>query len=283
MNDPMVVLPEDWKQYWKIKKAGFKELFNVQGKIFREKDGRRTLRFKFDGKYFFGKFHSGVGWKKIIKNLLQLRKPPVLSAQNEWQAILKLKELNIDTMNLVGYGKKGKNPAAIESFVITEELQDIISLEDYCMDWQSSPPDKTIKQALITKVAQIARTIHENGMNHKDLYICHFLLDISKGINNINPDEIHLFLIDLHRVEIRAKIPFYWRAKDVSAILFSSLDIGLTKQDISLFMKTYHNTTVEKSLSKHKFFWWIVKKRALNLYKREFKKDPPGDWYQAIK
>ncbi len=280
MNNPMIVLPEDWKQYFKIKEAGFKKLFNVQGKIFREKDGRRTLCFKYDKKNFFGKFHSGVGWKKILKNLLQLRKPPVLSAQNEWEAILKLKELNIDTMNLVGYGQKGWNPAAIESFVITEELQDIISLEDYCMDWPNSPPDKTIKQALITKVAQIARTIHENGMNHKDLYICHFLLDISKGTDNIDPDNIRLFLIDLHRVEIRSKIPFYWRAKDVSAILFSSLDIGLTKQDISLFMETYHNTTFEKSLSKHRFFWWIVKKRALSLYKREFKKDPPGDWYK---
>ncbi|MCK5543243.1 MAG: lipopolysaccharide core heptose(I) kinase RfaP [Desulfobacterales bacterium] len=278
MTAPIIVLPEDWKKYWEIKKAGFKKLFSVKGKIFREKDGRRTLRFKFSEKYFFGKFHSGVGWKKILKNLLQFRKPPVLSAENEWQAILKLKKLNIDTMNLVGYGKKGWNPAKIESFVITEELQNIISLEDYCKDWRTSPPDKAMKRAIITKIAQIARTIHENGMNHKDLYICHFLLDISQGIDNITPNNIRLFLIDLHRVQIRSKIPFYWRAKDVSAILFSSLDIGLTKGDLFHFAKTYHNTTLENSFSKHRFFWWIVRKRAVNLYKREFKKDPPGDW-----
>ncbi len=274
----MIILPEEWKKYFKINEKGFNKLFTVQGKLFRKKDGRRTLRFKFGEKYFFGKFHSGVGWKKIIKNLLQFRKPPVLSAQNEWQAILKLKELNIDTMNLVGYGKEGKNPGSIKSFVITEELQNIISLEDYCMDWDKTPPNKKIKQAIITKVAEIARTIHENGMNHKDLYICHFLLDISCGTDNIDPNNIRLFLIDLHRVEIRSKIPFYWRAKDISAILFSSLDIGLTKKDISLFIKTYHDTTFQKSLKKHWFFWWIVKKRALNLYRREFKKDPPGEW-----
>ena len=273
-----LVLPEDWKKYWKIKETGLKKLFNVQGEVFREKDGRRTLCFKYDKKRFFGKFHSGVGWKKILKNLLQFRKPPVLSAQNEWQAILKLKQLNIDTMKLVGYGKTGWNPGSIKSFVITEELQNIISLEDYCRDWNTKLPDKAIKKSIIIKVAQIARTIHKNGMNHKDLYICHFLLDISQGIENIDPENIRLFLIDLHRVEIRSKIPFYWRAKDVSAILFSSLDIGLTKQDISLFMQTYHNTTTKKSLSKHRFFWWIVKKRALNLYRREFKKDPPGKW-----
>ncbi|MCK5311251.1 MAG: lipopolysaccharide core heptose(I) kinase RfaP, partial [Desulfobacteraceae bacterium] len=206
------------------------------------------------------------------------RKPPVLSAENEWQAILKLKELNIDTMDLVGYGKKGSNPGSIKSFVITKELQNIISLEDYCMDWDKTLPAKKIKKAIITKVAEIARTIHENGMNHKDLYICHFLLDISCGMGNIDPDNIRLFLIDLHRVEIRSKIPFYWRAKDVSAILFSSLDIGLTKEDISLFIRTYHNTTPDRSIKKHWFFWWIVKKRALSLYKKEFKKNPPGQW-----
>ena len=278
MKKPLIILPESWKKYFNIENDGFKNLFKVNGDLFRKKDGRRTLRFKFNEKYFFGKFHSGVGWKKIMKNIFQLRKPPVLSAENEWKAILKLNELNIDTMKLVGYGKTGTNPGSIKSFVITEELQDIISLEDYCRSWNITEPDADIKQAIIKKVAQIAKIIHENGMNHKDLYICHFLLDISKGINNIDPDNIRLFLIDLHRVEIRSKIPFYWRAKDVSAILFSSLDIGLTKNDMTFFMQTYHNTTPGKSLQKHRFFWWIVKKRAFSLYKREFKKSPPVHW-----
>ncbi|MFO7885369.1 MAG: lipopolysaccharide core heptose(I) kinase RfaP [Desulfobacteraceae bacterium] len=278
MSIPLIVLPEDWQDYYKIKTKGFKKLFRIEGKLFRKKDGRRTLRFKHKGNYYFGKFHSGVGWKKILKNLLQFRKPPVLSAKNEWKAILKLKELKVDTMQLVGYGQKGWNPAYRKSFVITEELQNIISLEDYCMDWDKISPDKAIKRAIITKVAEIARTIHKNGINHKDLYICHFLLDISSGLDNIDPEKIRLFLIDLHRVEIRSKIPFYWRAKDISAILFSSLDIGLTQKDIFRFMRIYHNTTLKKSLKKHWFFWWIVKKRALNLYRREYKKNPPGKW-----
>ncbi len=264
----MIVLPDEWKKSWKIDKNGLKDLFNVQGELFREKDGRRTLRFQFKENYFFGKFHSGVGWKKIIKNLLQFRKPPVLSAQNEWQAIIKLNKININTMNLVGYGKQGLNPAKIKSFVITEELQDVISLEDYCRDWKNNPPDNAIKNAVIKKVAEIARTIHGNGMSHKDLYICHFLLDISCGINNIDPGNIRLFLIDLHRVDIRSKIGFKWRAKDISAILFSSMDLGLTKHDFFYFVKHYHNTTAENSLSKHWFFWWYVKKRAKKLYKK---------------
>ncbi len=274
----MIVLPEEWRKYWKIEKHGMALLFKIKGRLFRQKDGRRTICFQFRDENYFGKFHSGVGWKKILKNLIQFRKPPVLSAQNEWKAIQKLRELNIDTMELVGFGKEGRNPGKIRSFVITRELKNIISLEDYCMDFAAHPPDPAMKRALITKVARIARTIHENGMNHKDLYICHFLMDVSGGIENIDPEKIRLYLIDLHRVEIRSKIPFYWRAKDISAILFSSLDIGLTKRDIFRFMETYHNTSVKDSLAKHRFFWWMVKKRAFDLYKREYKKNPPVDW-----
>ena len=270
----MIVLPEEWIKYFNIKDVGLKNLFNIQGKIFRQKDGRRTLRFKFQKNYFFGKFHSGVGWRKIIKNILQLRKPPVLSAQNEWEAILKLNEIDIDTMELVGYGKKGKNPSSIESFVITKELNNIISLEDYSKNWHDSPPDNAIKNAIIKKVAQITRTIHENGMNHKDLYICHFLLDISNGIDQIDPENIRLFLIDLHRVEIRSKIPLYWRVKDVAAIIFSSMDIGLDKHDLDLFAATYHNTSAGKSFSKYWFFWWAVKNRSKKLYKKGIKPNP---------
>jgi heptose I phosphotransferase len=35
-------------------------------------------------------------------------------------------------MPLAGYGKRGINPAKIQSFVITEELTNTASLEDFC-------------------------------------------------------------------------------------------------------------------------------------------------------
>lgn len=274
----MIHLPEEWKKYWKVKEEGLERLFNVDGAVYREKDGRRTLRFKFAGKHYFGKFHSGVGWGKIIKNIFQFRRPPVLSAENEWLAIQKLERLGVRTMPLVGYGKRGWNPAKIESFVITDELTDTMSLEDFCKDWSSHPPTPLIKKALIKQVAQIARILHQNGLNHRDLYICHFLLDISNGVDQLDADNLRLFLIDLHRVQIRSKIPWRWRTKDISALLFSSLDLGLTKDDLSYFASVYHNTTEKKSMMENKFFWWVVKKRAVRLYKKEFNKNPPCSW-----
>lgn len=274
----MIVLPEAWKEYWNIEKEGLQRLFSVKGPVYSENIGRRTVRFKCGDDYYFGKFHTGVGWKKIIKNILQFRSPPVLSAQNEWRAIKKLERIGVDTMRLLGYGKSGWNPAKIQSFVVTHELKNTISLENFCKDWASSPPSRELKQALITEVAKIARTIHENGLNHRDLYICHYHLDISKGMDALGPGDIHLYLIDLHRVQIRSRTPLRWRAKDVSALLFSSMDLGLTKDDLLLFAGVYHNTTPENSIRENKFFWWLVKRRAVNLYKKEFKKNPPSIW-----
>ena len=272
----MIVLPKKWKEYWNIEKEGLQRLFDVKGPVYSESTGRRTVRFKFGEEHYFGKFHTGVGWKKIIKNLLQFRSPPVLSAKNEWRAIKKLENIGVDTMSLVGYGEVGRNPAAIQSFVVTHELKETLSLEKYCENWASSPPSENIKRALITEVAKIARSIHENGLNHRDFYICHFLLDIAQGKNSIDPENIHLYLIDLHRVQIRSKTPFRWRAKDISALLFSSMDLGLTKDDLLLFAGIYHNTTPAKSIKENRFFWWLVKRRAVHLYKKKFKKDPPA-------
>ncbi len=293
----MINLPKEWKEkYWHSEEDAFTGLFKLDGQVFKEKDGRRTLRFELEKKHYFGKFHKGVGWKKILKNLLQFRRPPVLSAQNEWKAIQKLDSIGINTMHLVGYGKRGKNPAKVQSFVITDELKDTISLENYCKNWSLEPPPEKIKKALIIKIAQIARTIHENGLNHRDLYICHFLLDLSnldlsdidlsdidlsdidlsEGVDEHNLENLRLFLIDLHRVQIRKSTPWRWRVKDISALMFSSMDIGLTKEDLLLFARYYHNTTARKSISENKIFWWIVKRRAIGLYKKQFNKKPPA-------
>ncbi len=274
----MINLPDDWMAYFNIKEKGLKKLFEIEGPVYSQKDGRRTFRFSFKDKFYFGKFHTGVGWKKILKNLRQFRRPPVLSAENEWQAIKKLKSIGVDTMDLVGYGKEGRNPGRIKSFVITDELKDTISLENYCRDWALTPPSNELKKALIKKIAWIARTIHENGLNHRDFYICHFLLDISMGREHVGPDNIKLYLIDLHRVQIRRKTPWRWRVKDISALLFSSMDLGLSKDDILYFIGLYKGTTPERAIEGDKLFWWVVRKRAVNLYKKEFKKDPHFIW-----
>ena len=160
-----------------LKKAwsdiSFDQVMAVQGEIFRDVAGRRTLRFIRGQASYFIKTHTGVGWREIFKNLSQ-GKLPVLGAGNEYKAIRKLEALGIETMTIAGFGERGFNPARKQSFIITEALQNTISLEQLCMDWSEHKPDLAFKRALLIKVAEIARQLHENGVNHRDFYICHF-------------------------------------------------------------------------------------------------------------
>jgi len=268
----MLVLPKAWLERWDGKDT-FEQLSALEGKVYKERQGRKTFRFTLDGKHYFAKLHNGVGWKAIIKHLLQLRLP-VLSAQNEWRAIQRVEQLGIKTMRLVGYGRRGWNPARLQSFVITEELANTLSLENFCRDWLTTPPRYALKRALITKVAEIARTLHEHGINHRDFYICHFLLDISAGPESIDPRHLKLYLIDLHRMQIRRRIPRRWRVKDVAGLYFSSMDVGLTQRDLLRFIRVYRNKPLPLSLHEDRVFWWQVRKRGIALYRKVFQKNP---------
>ncbi len=230
---------------------------NRKGEVFRDVDGRKTLRFEEQGASYFIKIHTGVGWKEIFKNLLQF-KNPVLGAENEYLAIKRLTELCIDTMTLVSYATKGWNPAKLQSFVVTKELKDTISLEDYCADWLSVPPSYSEKKVLICKVASIAKKIHENGINHRDFYICHFLMSTGVVLSN----DVQLFVIDLHRVQIRNKVPERWLIKDLAALYFSAMHIGLTRRDYYRFIKIYQGHSLRTCFEKEGRFWNKVEHKA---------------------
>jgi heptose I phosphotransferase len=234
----------------------FADLMAIDGEVFREQPGRRTLRFTRHGKSYFIKQHFGAGWREIFKNLLSFRSP-VLGAQNEYLAVARLKSLGVGTLNVVGYGCWGVNPATRKSFIVTEDLGDTETLEDLCRDWKENPPGVRFKRSLIARVACIARTLHENGINHRDFYLCHFRL--GKGADS------PLYLIDLHRAQLRSKTPRRWVVKDVGGLYFSSLDIGLKRRDLYRFMIAYRGQPLRRIMRDEADFWRQVERRAMRL------------------
>ena len=255
-----LILDAEIQQHLSTQIDLFDQAMALRGETFRALENRRTQRIRLGEKNYFIKQHFGIGWHEIIKNLFQLRLP-IVSAKNEWLAINKCHSLNIATQTIKGYGVRGWNPAAIQSFLITEELPKHITLEALCGDWLKLPPTFLFKQNLICRVAQIARTLHSNGINHRDFYLCHFLLG----------EEGRLYLIDLHRAQIRAKTPLRWIIKDLAGLYFSSKDCGLTQRDLLRFMKEYRNKPLRELLNKESAFWQKVKQRGDKLYKRHAK------------
>lgn len=244
----------------------------LQGQVFRELEARRTLRTEVAGRGFFVKIHRGVGWGEIVKNLLSLRLP-VLGAENEWQAIRRLTALGVDTMRAVAFGVRGRNPAAQHSFIVTEELAPTISLEDYCRPWPEQPPSPRFKRALIERVATMARDMHRGGVNHRDFYICHFLLHLEPAPTAA---AFKLSLIDLHRAQVRSQTPRRWRDKDLASLYFSALDIGLTQRDFLRFLRRYFDQPLRDILRDEAGLLEHLNREAARLQRRFVKKFAPG-------
>jgi len=256
-------LRSDMTQYWSEENA-FDKAKTQQGEIFRSKEGRRTLQFGLGDNSYFLKLHQGVGWGEIVKNLLQLRLP-IIGAKNEWQAIKFLEQHQLDTMKIAAYGEQGWNPAKQLSFLVTDDLVDTMNLEYLGEQWRQMPPTFTTKVKLIRKIALISRKMHENGMNHRDFYLCHFLLDQTFAQTNTIDDDTRLFLIDLHRAQIRKKVPQRWLVKDIGSLLFSAFDVDLTQRDLFRFMTLYSGKSLRDTLALQENFWLKVEQRAAKL------------------
>lgn len=242
----------------------------IEGQVYKQFPTRRTLKFQRGGRDFFIKCHWGFGWKQITRNLLSLS-IPVVSAKTEWRAIRALEAIGLSTMKIAAYGEEGINPATRKSFIVTEALNSTTSLEKWAPSFMQAEDTKEkikLKRALIRRLAQISRRLHANGINHRDFYLCHFLLDISDG-QRPSPDNIVLYLIDLHRVQLRKRVPQRWVVKDVAGLFFSSMDLGLTATDMFRFMMIYSGKPLRVTLQSDRRFWTKVYYRALHLYNRQ--------------
>lgn len=257
-------LDEPFASLWAGQDA-FVAVEQLQGEVYRELEARRTLRTEVAGRGYFVKIHRGVGWAEIFKNWLTA-KAPVLGAEQELIAIERLQQHNIDTMTAVAFGARGSNPAQQHSFIITEELAPTISLEDYSINWPAEPPEPRLKWALIARVAQMVSAMHRAGVNHRDCYICHFLLHTDQPVC---ADSFRLSVIDLHRAQTRDQTPKRWRNKDLAALYFSALDIGLTQRDKLRFLREYFQQPLLEILHDEAALLALLESKAAKLYARK--------------
>jgi heptose I phosphotransferase len=266
----VLVLDEPFRSLW-AGRDPFTAVEALEGEVFRELEARRTLRAEIAGRGYFVKIHRGAGWMEIVKNLLCLR-PPVLGAGNEWRAARRLGQLGVDTLRGVAFGQRGCNPAKRHSFIITEDLAPTVSLEDFCRDWPTRPPPPALKRALLRRVADMARRMHGGGVNHRDFYLCHFLLHLDPAPA---PECLRLSLSDLHRAQIRRRTPQRWRDKDLAALYFSALDVGLTRRDVFRFLKGYFDRPLRDLLRDQRTRLETLADEAERLRQRYLRKYAP--------
>ena len=255
-------LRDDFEILWRGTDP-FRAVAAIDGETFREVKNRRTFRFEINGARFFAKVHSGVGWAEIAKNLITLR-APILGARNEFVACRLLEERGIRAPTVAAFGIRGTNPARRESFVVCDALEDMSSLEDVAGAWQREAPSLALKRQYIDAVADIARALHGAGVNHRDFYICHLLADEGP----LRTGTVALSVIDLHRAQVRAKTPRRWIRRDLAALLFSSFDAPLTRNDWYRFVRRYSSGTLREELIGQSGFWQTVYRRGVKLQRK---------------
>lgn len=111
-------------------------------------------------------------------------------------------------------------------------------------------------------------TMHRAGVNHRDCYIAHFLLHTDRPVS---AEHFRLSLIDLHRAQVRAQIPRRWRDKDLAALYFSVLDIGLTRRDKLRFLKVYFQAPLRQLLREQAPLLAWLEPKAQKLYDRKLR------------
>ena len=246
---------------------GFEELMHVQGDVYRDVKGRRTVKFERGGQHYFIKAHQRASIIEWLKSLLSL-KWPVLGARPEWLGIEAFNRVDVPTMTIAGKGMRGWIPGSAGSFIVTESFENSISLEELLQRQESfgEPQRNRLKRHIIPKLGELSRRLHEGGINHRDYYLCHFLTKSRDWSQWQSEDSIDLMIIDLHRVQIRSgPTPDRWRVKDLGALVFSAFGADLTVTDAARFIRAYHGGGFDwkDRYRERQGFWFRVMGRAL--------------------
>ena len=252
--------------------AAFDRIFQLTGQEFRNREGRETLRVEIGGEFYFLKRHCGYGWKFILKTLLTGGFPRI-SARTEQEAIQRCQKAGISTVEVVGCGERGRNPATRQSFLLMRELRGCCDLEQLCQTWPTDPPAPKFRQALMEAIGNTARRMHAAGLNHRDFYLIHLWLKQPTS----DDGELRLHVIDLHRAMWHRRVPLYWRIKDLAALLFSARDCGITKSDCLRFIRAYRGKSLREVFTEEPALWRLVLLRSNRMFRKHNHRQPDGE------
>lgn len=235
--------------------------WELEGQIARAVAGRETLRVTAHGKTYYLKRHRGVGWGEVFKNWLVFKRP-VIGARNEYEACRRLASAAVAAPTVAAFAERGRSIASRSSFVMCDALIGYEDLEALTERWFSEAPTPLEKRRLVVAVARFAQRFHDAGVVHRDFYICHLLTNAAG----------ELAVLDLHRALIFERLPERWRERDLAALLYSTLDLPLSRRSWLRFVREYSGKPLREVFEKDGAFWLRVYRRAVALYRKGARK-----------
>ncbi len=171
-------------------------------------------------------------------------------AKREWDEIEALGRAGVPALEAAAYGERFPTKSTQEAFLVTVALDDFTQLETLVNDY-APPLSKTMimkKRALIEATAKLIKKLHDEGFNHRDLYLTHIMArwDEDGAGGGDGCGGWTLKLIDLQRCEQRSRFRGRWLVKDIAALNYSSPKEVFTRTDRLRFFKAYRGGVVSK-------------------------------------
>ena len=235
----------------------------IQGEVLRNMPSRRTLRFVHAGRTHYLKQHLGVGWGEIFKNWLT-GKRPVTSALDEFRGLERLRQRDVPSMGVLAIWCEGRNPARRRSFIITDGIENHLDLGNLMIHWGHRFPSSTARFVLTRALGELTRDMFAVGVNHRDYYLCHMLIPRHWQQQPDTPPRITL--IDLHRAEVRERVPRRQQLRDLSGLYSSCLDFRPSLTDIARFQRHLLGEQWKQQVRARPRFWHRVNRRARRIY-----------------
>ena len=173
--------------------------------------------------------------------------------RQELTNICRLQKAGLATLIAAAVGESGVNEG---SFILVEELSGYQPLHEFMASFLAESNQIKMlrgKRELIRALARYVRRLHARGLDHRDLYLCHFFLRPEEPAQSLR-------LIDLQRIKrswgLRRRHGFI---KDIAAMNYSADHSGISRTDRLRFALEYFGTR-RPSLRQRLFLRAVVSK-----------------------
>ncbi len=156
-------------------------------------------------------------------HLKRYKPPHGPEAASEASAIEMLRQSGIATVPLVAWGTAADG----RGFLVTADLTGMI------------PADRAIREgtptdAALPGIARLAADLHNAGLHHRDLYLCHFFIDpcdSSAGLHLIDPGRVSR--LPVFPLNLR------WIVKDLAQLCYSLREASIGKAQQQALLDCY--------------------------------------------
>ena len=152
-------------------------VFALDGELMACDSLSRVLRVSVGGKRYYVKRYSGTG-KNLQRRWFGLRRwfgPPRVRA--EWRNLLAFRDWGIPTATLVAYGLERRFGGFTRGALVTEEIADTTDLAQLARADDPRLRDRRWVARVARQIADLTRTLHDNGFAHNDLKWRNLLVD----------------------------------------------------------------------------------------------------------